>query len=121
MKLIIPISVGDFIDRYTILKIKNNFNLPVDKELEYYTEKLAELPETASIYIDILHSINLQLWHIEDKKRRGNRYTDHYSDLSTLTCQLNDLRHVVKKQIDELYDSDITEHKSHANINNRKS
>lgn len=120
MKLTIPISVGDFLDRYTILKIKSNYKLPVQKELEHYVEKLKELPSTANIYIDILHSINLQLWHIEDKKRRGGRYTEHYSDLSTLTCQLNDLRHFVKKQIDELYNSDITEQKSHASINHRK-
>ena len=87
MKIEIPISVGDFIDRLSILEIKKENKLSVDKELEIYYNISKNLdPQTFVYFKNIIKSINLSLWDIEYKKRQKSvRYTNEYSDLSTLT------------------------------------
>lgn len=115
MKIEIPISVGDFIDRLSILEIKKENKLNVEKELEIYYNISKKLdPQVFAYFKNIIKSINLSLWDIEYKKRQKSvRYTNEYSDLSTLTTQLNDLRHETKKRIDSFFNSDIVELKKH--------
>jgi hypothetical protein len=115
MKIEIPISVGDFIDRLSILEIKKENKLNVEKELEIYYNISKNLdPQGFTYFKNIIKSINLSLWDIEYKKRQKSvRYTNEYSDLSTLTTQLNDLRHETKKRIDSFFNSDIVELKKH--------
>lgn len=105
------VSYGEYLDRYTILKVKEAKGLDVKKELEEYIFENYDMLEYWERLLTELHFI---LWAIEDKKRRDSeRYTDEYSDLSTLTCQLNDIRHKIKKEIDVFYGSEFTEQKSH--------
>ena len=115
MKFEGPISAGDFIDRMSILEIKLEKGLNVSSELEFYnTQK--ELFETRGLkyYSKILKSINISLWELEDDKRKSvKRYTEEYSDVSTLITQLNDLRYQTKKRIDVYFKSEIAEQKSH--------
>lgn len=115
MRLTTPISVGDFIDKMSILEIKKELGLSVDNELNEYIKISSTFKQSYfNYYKEILKSINLQLWDIEKKKRTvSQRYTDDYSELSTLTCQLNDLRHETKKRIDVFYNSEIKELKKH--------
>ena len=64
--------------------------------------------------MNIIKTINLQLWDLEDKKRKGvKRYSKEESDIAFLITQLNDLRHETKKRIDVYFKSEITEKKSH--------
>ena len=115
MKFEGPISAGDFLDRMSILEIKLEKGLNVSSELEFYnTQK--ELFETRGLkyYSKILKSINISLWELEDDKRKSvKRYTEEYSDVSTLITQLNDLRYQTKKRIDVYFKSEIAEQKSH--------
>lgn len=115
MKITVPISVGDFIDRMSILEIKKEFGLNVDNELNEYIELSKNFEKIYfSYYKEIIKAINIQLWDIEKIKRTtSKRYSDDYSELSTLTCQLNDLRHETKKRIDEFFLSEISELKKH--------
>ncbi len=107
----VTVSYGEYLDRYTILKVKEVKGLDVDTELKEY-----DLTEFGmfNYWEKLLTELHLMLWSIEDKKRTDcERYTSDYSDLSTLTCQLNDIRHKVKKEIDLFYGSEFTEQKSH--------
>ncbi len=115
MKIDISIGVGDFIDRLSILEIKKENGLLVDKELEIYYDIAKSLNTLAfENYKNIIKSVNLCLWHIETEKRiKSERYTTEYSDLSTLTTQLNDLRHETKKRIDLFFMSELAELKKH--------
>jgi hypothetical protein len=115
MNLLVPISVGDFIDKISILEIKKDFGLPVDDELNEYLIVSTTFEKIYfSYYKEIIKAINLQLWDIEKLKRtKSARYSDDYSELSTLTCQLNDLRHETKKRIDLFYNSKLRELKKH--------
>ncbi|MDB4350283.1 hypothetical protein OAA38_00590 [bacterium] len=107
----VTVSYGEYLDRYTILCVKKSKGLDVEIELNDYDLSDLKINE---YFVNILNSIHSQLWEIEDKKRTDSeRYTVEYSDLSTLTCQLNDLRHKVKREIDLFYGSEFTEQKSH--------
>lgn len=105
------VSYGEYLDRYTILKVKQAKGLDVKRELEEY---IFEDYDMLEYWERLLTELHFMLWAIEDKKRRDSeRYTAEYSDLSTLTCQLNDIRHKIKKEIDVFYGSEFTEQKSH--------
>lgn len=107
----VEVSYADYFDRYTILEVKKEKGLEVSTEISKYDMSEFDL---SGYWVNILKSIHIELWDIEDKKRTtSERYTADYSDLSTLTCQLNDIRHKVKKEIDLFYGSEFTEQKSH--------
>jgi hypothetical protein len=107
----VTVSYGEYLDRYTILKVKESKGLDVAAELKEY---IFENYDMVEYWERLLTELHFMLWDIEDKKRRDSeRYTAEYSDLSTLTCQLNDIRHKVKKEIDVFYGSEFTEQKSH--------
>ena len=114
-KFEIQIGLGELIDRLTILKIKKLNSLNVDIELNALEKYLLSFDRKYIHFFEkILFEINVALWDIEDSKRtKLNRYTTEYDDFSTLTIILNDLRHATKKQIDNFYNSDFIEQKSH--------
>jgi hypothetical protein len=115
MKFYTEISVGEFIDRLSILKIKEMNKLDVTIELQNVNQQISNFPnEYFKFFENILLAINESLWEIENLKRTDiDKYSVFYSDLSTLTTNINDLRHLTKAQIDKFYHSEITEKKNH--------
>ena len=115
MKFNASISAGDFIDRFSILSIKSSKGLDVKSELlDYETQKSILEEKGFLVYFNLLSKINLELWELEDAKRKKvERHTDDYGNVSELITQLNDIRYTVKKKIDLYFESEITEQKSH--------
>ena len=114
MNIQIKTSVGAFLDRWSILLIKEQKGLDVEKELSDYTKNLKPDFQDWGYYLRILEAINGELWELEDVKRKVvDRYSRHESDVAFLITQLNDLRHETKKRIDIFFNSDFTEKKSH--------
>ena len=114
MKIATALSVGDYLDRLSILKIKKEKGLDVENELTHYNQRLIDLNDGYDYYLNIIKTINLQLWDLEDVKRKDvERYSKKESDTAFLITQLNDLRHETKKRIDIYFGSDFTEKKSH--------
>ncbi len=114
MKIATALSVGDYLDRLSILKIKKEKGLDVENELTNYHQRLIDLNDGYDYYLNIIKTINLQLWDLEDVKRKDvERYSKKESDTAFLITQLNDLRHETKKRIDIYFGSDFTEKKSH--------
>jgi hypothetical protein len=108
----VEISMGDYVDRHTILDIKKDNGLDVDIELNIYEDMLPD--DFYKYYFNILKSINSQLWILEDRKRKGvERYSTDESDVAFIITSLNDLRHETKKRIDQFFKSEMTEKKSH--------
>jgi hypothetical protein len=65
-------------------------------------------------YMNLMISINSALWDLEGLKRTNLKRQDtDYVEVAELITQLNDIRHFAKKKIDDFFDSEITEHKSH--------
>ena len=114
MNIQIKTSVGDFLDRWSILLIKEQKGLDVEKELSDYTKNLKPDFQDWGYYLRVLEAINGELWELEDVKRKGvERHSRHESDVAFLITRLNDLRHETKKRIDIFFNSDFTEKKSH--------
>ena len=70
-----PISIGELIDKITILKIKSILIVDTTKlkNIEQELQLLEELKDSLNIDVDSLQSnlygVNLELWHIENFKQ----------------------------------------------------
>jgi len=119
-----PISVGELIDKITILTIKiARMTDPI--KVENVTKELIQLraiaddlhaPGELTVLYRQLLGVNQELWDIEDSKRKHEkeqRFDDKFVELARQVYIKNDLRAVVKRQINDLMNSDITEEKSY--------
>ncbi len=116
MKLMIEVSVGDFIDRLSILEIKKDHGLDVAEELSQYSKSINHFDQIGfDHYKNLFLAINSRLWILEDQKRKfTERTSEEYSSVSELITQLNDLRFAIKKKADAFFKSAINEKKSHS-------
>ena len=115
MLLNTSLSAGDFLDRYSILLIKEKHGLDVSQELISYKSQL-HLFESRGLdqYLKIILNLNESLWQLEDAKRKEVvRGSEDYANVSEMITQLNDLRFQTKKMIDAYFKSDLSEKKSH--------
>ena len=117
-----PISIGELIDKITILKIKSI--LIVDtiklKNIEQELQLLEELKDSLNIDVDSLQSklygVNLELWHIENYKReceKNQSFDDKFIDSARQVYLKNDLRAEIKHSINTMFGSTIVEEKSY--------
>ena len=125
MIVLAPISVGELIDKITILKIKSNLIKDADKlfNIEKELQSLEELKDELNLDLDMvdslqskLYSVNLELWHIENYKReceKNKSFDDNFIEYARQVYLKNDLRASLKKQINELVGSTIVEEKSY--------
>ena len=122
----VPISVGELVDKVTILEIKSEKiedagkRTNIRRELDALTAVLEPLvaatPGIAPLKAE-LRTINETLWRIEDDIRDCERQRDfgpRFIELARSVYQTNDQRAATKRKIDELMGSDIVEEKSYA-------
>jgi hypothetical protein len=119
-----PISVGELIDKITILRIKAILIKDEDKlkNIDNEMYQLETILSSLNISSDIanleeqLEAVNLELWHIENYKRameRDQNFGDGFVNAARQVYVKNDLRASIKKQINELVGSSIVEEKSY--------
>jgi hypothetical protein len=118
---LIPVSIGELYDKYSILEIKcerikdltkSEF---VKREMDYLKPFIDEyrLEET---YRTQLKSINAKLWDIEDRirvKESLQEFDQEFISIARSVYKTNDERNVVKNQINEIFKSDIKDIKSY--------
>jgi hypothetical protein len=122
----VPISVGELVDKLTILSIKSekisdtsklaNIRREFDALDSVLKPLLTATPALASLQAE-LRTINEALWRIEDDIRDCERNRDFgpsFIELARSVYQTNDRRAATKRKIDELMGSDIVEEKSYA-------
>jgi len=128
VSLLIPASVGELIDKITILEIKQQRILDPAKQqniarelaalmqvvqqhqLGYPAGELAELGRELS-------AVNQQLWTIEDDIRECERQADfgaRFVELARAVYHRNDERAVIKRRINHQCGSELVEEKSYA-------
>lgn len=125
MKVNIPISLGELLDKISILEIKNKKILDeskilnIKKELNGLKKVLDEsninLSETNSLY-NKLYKINLTLWEIEDSIRvleKNENFGEKFIELARAVYKTNDQRFEVKNDINKLFNSEFVEEKSY--------
>ena len=124
-KILAEISVGELIDKITILEIKkekisNKEKLvEVNKELNSLNETLKKSINNEgkiSSFKNDLKNINLKLWDIEDGKRsaeKNNKFDEKFIELARSVYKFNDERAKIKLAINNALGSNIKEVKSY--------
>lgn len=116
----IDVSVGELFDKLSILEIKKSKGLDVDIELDKLSSEYQQYNNVISKYLFIhLKEINSSLWLIEDKKRNFEKqkvFKQDFIQYARLVYILNDHRARLKREIDNVWNSEITEKKSHDGI-----
>ena len=120
--VLVPVSIGELFDKYTILQIKlemihdNEKQINIKKEIEYlqpfiYKYKIDE------VFINELKEINKRLWNIEDKirdKERHKEFDNEFIELARSVYIINDKRSEAKNKINTILNSCLTDIKSYA-------
>ena len=122
--ILAPVSLGELIDKITILEIKQ-INMTgiklknVDKELKLLRKILQD--ENLEIDIDLINNlkeVNKNLWEIEDNiriKERNQEFDKEFVELARSVYKENDKRAYIKKEINQKYNSELIEEKSYNN------
>lgn len=122
-----PISLGELIDKITILEIKA-VNIGDEAKLKNVTHELNVLNAKVDSLLDAsgqatlaplkadLKAINQELWIIEDDIRdceRDKDFSDKFIQLARAVYFTNDKRAKVKKDINLAFGSELVEEKSY--------
>ena len=119
-----PVSLGELVDKISILHIKN-LNIKDSAKLKLVKEELLLLNKTLDDHInrndiqqhlDSLITINSKLWVIEDDIRdceRNKIFDQKFIDLARSVYFTNDKRSAVKLEINKKFGSKIIEVKSY--------
>ena len=114
----IPISVGELLDKISILSIKSQYtdNSYVTKELQDLISIAQEHQVYDAPYVSQLLSINRKLWKIEDDLRvleKSQDFDATFIEFARSVYITNDQRAFLKKEINEKYKSSYKEVKIH--------
>ena len=122
--ILTPGSLGELIDKITILEIKQIHMTGtklknVDKELKLLKNILQDT--NLKINIDLINNlkgVNNNLWVIEDKiriKESNQEFDREFIQLARSVYKENDKRASIKKEINQKYNSELVEEKSYNN------
>ena len=120
--ILAPISLGELIDKITILQIKTQHlqDIPlvnVTKELEALEATLNNLQINIDArLIQCLKEVNQKLWKIEDDIRGQEIRKDFgetFIQLARAVYQQNDRRAAIKREINTTYGSAFVEEKAY--------
>jgi hypothetical protein len=119
LKITIPISVGELLDKISILYIKYQYtqNSYVKMELQDLIKIAKENKVYSKKYIKKLLEINQKLWDIEDQLRifeQKHIFDEEFITLARFVYTYNDTRSEIKKQINKNYNSVYQEVKCYA-------
>ena len=119
-----PISLGELVDKISILIIKQKIITDetkldhVKKELDFLQKTLMNYVKQEEInkYLENLININSKLWDIEDDIReceRNKLFDQTFIDLARSVYFTNDERAKVKNDINKTFGSELVEVKSY--------
>lgn len=117
--LYLPVSLGEAIDKLTILDIKCNMilnekkRIDVTKEYDLLLDKLNIYITKYKIFYDVMKQINKDIWYLMDNIRDGHLNNDEYIKETKLCIDLNDIRFRIKNKINNLSNSSIKEQKGY--------
>ena len=121
--ILAPISLGELIDKITILDLKNErlegaALANVQRERDALHQTLASLQRSVDpALVEALHHTNASLWEVEDQLRDHERQQDFgatFVALARSVYRLNDERASLKKRINLEAGSLLVEEKSYA-------
>ena len=119
-----PVSLGELVDKISILKIKH-INIKDNEKLILVKEELSLLEQTLKDHVksndiqpflESLIDINSKLWVIEDQIRdceKDKIFDQKFIDLARSVYFTNDKRSEIKLEINKKFGSKIIEVKSY--------
>ena len=120
MQVLIPVSIGELVDKITILQIKAS-RLEgqaldhVQQELSLLQAALDDSGITLSGEIEQeLRAVNLELWEIEDAIRlqeAAGTFNSRFVELARSVYRCNDRRAAIKRRINAATGSSLIEEK----------
>lgn len=126
MNITVDVSLGEFLDKLTILQIKAerireaSKLANVRKELELLTRAWTASPFAVTDIrepLGRLKAINEKLWDIEDRIRRKESqgaFDREFIELARAVYLCNDERAAIKRELNLLLGSELIEEKSYA-------
>lgn len=120
----IPVSIGEVIDKITILQIKQKHITDpsklknVNHELDLLTKRISGVSIPDKMFKELM-SINEQLWEIEDAIRlceANNDFEQEFINLARAVYITNDKRAELKREINIYTNSALIEEKSYQRI-----
>ena len=122
--MLIEVSNGELLDKFSILKIKLTNITDSDKIKNIEKEIKTIEPMVNSLFtnlevldlFEMLLSINKKLWDIEDdirKHEKEKNFDDKFIKLARNVYITNDIRANIKKEINLLSNSNLVEEKSY--------
>ena len=126
MKVLVEISAGELFDKITILKIKTEKIKDkgklenIHKELDILQKEALKFDDTSdslSNHINNLKNINSELWDIENIKREmeaSKDFGENFIKISRDVHFKNDIRAKIKKDINNLTNSNVSEEKEYS-------
>ena len=120
----IPVSIGEIVDKFTILriklvKIKDTKKLSfIDKEFNLLSKYVNEIKKVSNIgnLIDQLQKVNEKLWNLEDlirNKEDEKQFDEEFINIARNIYKNNDTRCNIKLKINMITDSNLREIKSY--------
>ena len=124
-KVFVQTSVGELIDKMTILEIKKE-KISDKNSLDIINKEYSSLEESVKKDVKInneikklwveLKNINLKLWEIEDGIRlceKNKKFDGKFVELARSVYKCNDIRSKLKLQINQLSGSNLQEVKQY--------
>ena len=118
--LICPVSIGELIDKLTILDIKlkyisDNRQDDVKKEHNLLYSQISDKIDEYKYYYNLMKKINEDIWHLMDKIREIDIETDkeNWIKYCKMTIDYNDIRFRIKNKINTVFNSSIKEQKGY--------
>ena len=120
----IPVSVGELIDKLSILQVKK-LKITNPEGLKYVSEEFELLYNQSEIYFNVneikslyesLTEVNSALWDVEDKLRvfeSEQKFDNEFIELSRKVYYTNDERFRLKNEINLITSSKIREVKDY--------
>ena len=121
MEILVPISIGELYDKFSILQIKldrieDAEKLKnIEKEIGLLRDIANDNPIDKTFWYNLLGA-NAHLWEQEDLirlKESKREFDEEFTDIAKEIYHTNDRRFAIKKQINETYKSGIVEEKSY--------
>jgi len=117
----IEVSIGEVVDKWTILSIKALNIKDRDKLINIFKERayLNNVIDPEILHdslVDDLLKVNKKLWDVEDDLRiceKDKDFSIRFIDLARSVYKLNDKRADIKKEINIKYGSEFVEEKSY--------
>lgn len=124
----VPVSVGELVDKLSILHVKK-IKISNEEKLILVNKEFELLYNLSSVYLDSpeieslyhqLCEINERLWDVEDSLRvieTEKRFEGEFIELARKVYFTNDERFRLKNEINQITDSEIREVKEYVKYN----